>query len=261
MHRYTTFYTLVLSIAFPSCSDRDHLEKGFPVPSSDERQGSAEANGLNRDSLKFPTRPSNVLLTGIPSVRLTTVYKVNYRKDDSSSFIGSNNRHYTYDEDEYSPSNNWNGHIMPGFEAVYGYNLVSISHYDIATNKQKLFFEKPVLIKTLYYPSFSSDTLNSLPVSRSYFIVTAYDEDTNKDGLIDIRDLRRIHLFNVNGERQGPLVPENYSVIKSEYDPGNDLMFVFAQLDADGNGRRNEEEPIHIHWIDLKDPSRTGRHY
>ncbi len=261
MNRSAAFCALSFAIAFTSCSDRDHLEKGFPVPSSDEQQGSAEVNGLNRDSLKFPTRPSNVLLTGIPSVRLTTVYKVNYRKDDSSTFIGSNNYHYRYDEDEGSLSNNWNGHIMPGFEAVYGYNLVSISHYDIAANKPRLFFDKPVLIKTLYYPSFSSDTLNSVPVSRSYFMATAYDDDTNKDGLIDIRDLRRMHLFNLNGERQGYLVPEIYSVIKSEYDPGNDLMFVFAQLDANGNGRRDEQEPIHIHWIDLKDPSRTGRQY
>lgn len=259
MNRLAPKAVLWSFLAFTSCSNNDHLEKGFPVPSSDEAQGSTEANGLSGDSLKFPTRPSNVLLTGIPSVRLTTVYKVNYSKEDSSTFIGSNNYHYRYDED--SRSNNWNGHIMPGFEAVYGYNLVSISHYDITANKQKLFFEKPVLIKTFYYPSFSSDTLNSLAVSRSYFMATAYDNDTNKDGLIDIKDLRRMHLFNLNGERQGYLVPENYSVIKSEYDPANDFMFVFAQLDANGNGRRDDEEPIHIHWIDMKDPSKTGRQY
>ena len=261
MDRSATSCVVVISLALAGCSDRDHLEKGFAVPSSDEQPGSTEAHGLNRDSLTFPTRPSNVLLTGIPSVRLTTVYKVNYRKDDSTSFIGSNNHHYRYDEDEQSPANNWNGHIIPGFEAVYGYNLVSISHYDIAADTQKLFFEQPVLIKTLYYPSFSSDTLNNAPVSRSYFMVSAYDEDTNKDGYIDIRDLRRIHLFNVHGDQQGHLVPPNYSVIKSEYDPGNDFMFVFAQLDANGNGRRDDEEPIHIHWIDLKDPSKTGRKY
>lgn len=261
MNRFATLAVLMFFLSFTSCSDSDHLEKGFPVPTSDEQEGSTEANGLNRDSLKFPTRPSNVLLTGIPSVRLTTVFKVNYRKDDSSTFIGSNNYHYRYEGEEGSLSNNWNGHIMPGFEAVYGYNLVSISHYDIAANKQRLFFEKPVLIKTLYYPSFSTDTLNGVPVSRSFFMATAFDDDTNKDGLIDIKDLRRMHLFNLSGERQGYLVPENYSVIKSEYDPANDLMFVFAQLDANGNGKRDDEEPIHVHWIDLKDPSKTGRQY
>lgn len=43
--------------------------------------------------------------------------------------------------------------------------------------------------------------------------------------------------------------------------PGNDLLFVFAQLDANGNGRRDDEEPVHFHWIDLKDPTRKGRLY
>jgi hypothetical protein len=254
-------FLTALALVTTSCSDHDALEKGFPVSASDEHGDKDGTKGLSRDSLIFPTRPSNVLLTGIPNIRLTTVYKVNYSKKDSSSFIGSNNYHYDHDREEYAHSNRWNGHIIPGFEAVYGYNLVSISHYDIATNEQKPFFARPVLIKTLYYPSFSSDTLNNAPVSRVYFMVTAYDEDTNKDGYIDIKDLRRMHLFNRNGERLGHLVPANYSVFKSEYDSGNDLLFVFAQLDANGNGSRDEQEPIHIHWVDLKDPARTGRQY
>ena len=50
-------------------------------------------------------------------------------------------------------------------------------------------------------------------------------------------------------------------MLGSDYDQANDLMFVFAKLDENGNGRADESEPIHIHWIDLKDPQRTGRLY
>jgi hypothetical protein len=32
---------------------------------------------------------------------------------------------------------------MPGFEAVYGYNLVNISHFDVTTSQQKLLYERP----------------------------------------------------------------------------------------------------------------------
>jgi hypothetical protein len=63
-----------------------------------------------------------------------------------------------------------------------------------------------------------------------------------------------MHLFDVNGVRQKDPVPDHYSVLSSEYDPGNDRMTVFAALDADRNGRREDAEPVHIHWIDLKDP-------
>jgi hypothetical protein len=88
-----------------------------------------------------------------------------------------------------------------------------------------------------------------------------YNEDTNKDGFINLSDLRRIYLFSLKGELQKALVPENYSVYKSEYDAKNDLLFVFAQLDANDNGSRDESEPTHVFWIDLKNPTKTGRQF
>lgn len=253
--------TIAMAALFTNCSGPGLEEKGFRVDPSSRQDGAEQPNGLSRDSLKFSTRPSNVLLTGVPHIRLTTVYKVNHRKDDSSTFIGSNNFHYRYDDSEGNPRNRWHEHLMPGIEAVYGYNLVNIAHFDVNTGLQKLFYERPVLIKTLYYPSFTNDTLNGVPVSRSHFLVTVFDDDTNKDGYINPRDLRRIHLFDVNGQRLKAPIPENYSVFSSEYDPANDRMYVFAKLDANNDGRVDEDEPVHIYWIDLKDPLRSGRLY
>jgi hypothetical protein len=255
--------TCLLCLSFvyflSGCSRQKLEEKGFKVSFTRDEYETVPA-GLKRDSLQFETRPGNVLLTGISNVRLTPVYKINFNKD-SVRFTGSNNFHTTYEESENDKANNWNNHLVPGIEAAYGYNLVNVSHYDISQNRQKNFFEKPVLIKTLYYPAFSKDTLNFKPVSRASFIVSVYNDDTNKDGFINLKDLRRLYLFNSVGEKQQVLVPENYSVFKSEYDPGNDLMFVFAQLDENKNGARDEAEPVHIFWIDLNNPLRTGRQY
>jgi len=58
-----------------------------------------------------------------------------------------------------------------------------------------------------------------------------------KMALFNIKDLRRLYLFNINGERKKALIPEEYSVFKSEYDSDNDFMFVFAQLDSNSNGK------------------------
>ncbi len=256
-----TIFTLTLVYLMTSCSNRKFEEKGFQVSPASDNSENNQADGLNRDSLKIDTQPSSVLLTGVPNVRLTTIYKVNVNKKDNSTFIGSDSFHYRYEEAEGNKGNNWNNNLMPGFEAVYGYNMVNISHYDIKENKQKKFFEKPVLVKTLYYPTFSKDTLNHKPVNREYFIISVYNDDTNKDGFVNLKDLRRLYLFNINGERQKSLIPENYSVLKSEYDSDNDFMYVFAQLDSNNNGRKDEGEPIHIFWIDLKDPNKTGRQY
>lgn len=256
-----TIFTLTLVYLMTSCSNGKLDEKGFQVSSSSDNTKDEQANELNSDSLKIDTRPSSVLLTGLSNIRLTTIYKVNLNKRNNSTFIGSNSFHYRNEEIEGSKGNNWHNNLMPGLEAVYGYNMVNISHYDIKTNKQKYFFEKPVLVKTAYYPTFNKDTLNYKPVNRNYFMVSVYNDDTNKDGFINLKDLRRFYLFDINGERQMALIPENYSIIKSEYDPENDFMYVFAQLDSNSNGKIDEGEPIHIFWINLNDPSKTGREY
>lgn len=239
------------------------LEKGFQVDSNSDPTLNEGSTGLNRDSLQLETRPGSVLLTGEPKVRLTTVFKVNVNRRDNSTFIGSNAAHYRYEdeEEERAAGNNWNHNLMPGVAAVYGYNMVNVAHYDVKENRQTLFFDKPALIKTLYYPSFSKDTLNHQPVQRDWFIVSVYDDDTNKDGFVNLKDLRRLYLFDINGKKQKALIPENYSVFQSEYDPANDRMYVFAQLDSNNNGQRDENEAVHIFWIDLKDPNRTGRMY
>jgi len=262
MKNLKTILALALVIVFAGCRNHKPEEKGFQVSSTTENtEDRDDDNGLHRDSMKIVTRPGSILLTGTSNIRLTTVFKVNINKRDNSSFIGSNCFHNRYEETEGVSANNWNNHIMPGLEAVYGYNIVNVSLYNISENKQKNLFDKPVLVKTLYFPSYQTDTLNFKPVNRNYIIVTVYNDDTNKDGFINLKDLRRMYLFNINGEKQKALIPENYSVIKSEYDPGNDFMFVYAQPDINGNGQKDDSEPVHIFWIDLKNPDRTGRQY
>ena len=103
--------------------------------------------------------------------------------------------------------------------------------------------------------------MNSKIVKRNYFLVSVYNDDTNKDGFINLKDLRRFYLFDNNGEKQKQLIPANYSVFKSEYDSDNDFMFVFARLDKNNNGQIDDNEPINIFWVDLKDPTKTGQQY
>lgn len=254
----TITLSLLLFFALTSCGDKLE-QKGFAVtPTRDA--GETAVDGISKDSLTFPTRPSNVLLTGNPLYRLVTLYKVNFTKD-STTFIGSNDFHYNYESIAESNGNQWNNNYLPGLEALYGYNLVNVSHFDMETQKQKLFFERPVLLKTLYYPSFSKDTLNYKPVSRNYFMVSVYDEDTNKDGFINAKDLRRFYSFDIHADNKKPIVPKNYSVYKSEYDPANDFVYIFAKLDSNNNGQVDELEPISIFWVDLKNPERTGKQY
>ncbi len=251
-------FLLTVFSGLTGCGDKLE-QKGFAVTSIRNKE-EPKVDGISKDSLIFPTRPSNVLLTGNQKYRLVSIYKVNFNKD-STTFIGSNDFHYNYENIGETNGNQWNNNYLPGLEAVYGYNLVNVSHFDIESQKQKLFFERPVLIKTLYYPAFSKDTLNYMPINRNYFLISVYDEDTNKDGFINMNDLRRFYSFDINADNKKPIVPTNYSIYKSEYDPANDLVYIFAKWDKNKNGQIDELEPVNIFWVDLKNPERTGIQY
>ena len=251
---------ILLGFVIQSCDNNKLEKKGFQVSEISENNEGEKVVGLPIDSLILETRPKNVLLTKHSIHRLTPIYKVNYDKKTGRPFTGSNSFHWTWDNDD-SDGNNWNENFMPGFSAVYGYNFVNVSHFDNETNLQNEFFDKPVLIRTLYYPAFSRDTLNFQPVERNYYMVSVYDDDSNNDGFINAKDLRRFYLFDINGKLKRELVPKNYSVMSSEYDPENDFMYVFAKFDQNENGQMEEEEQTHIFWIDLKNPELSGIQY
>lgn len=258
MNKY--FIIGLFSLLLFSCSDNKFGKKGFQVSEITEDESGKKVVGLQIDSLKLETRPRNVLMTFNKAHRLMPIYKVNYNKKTKKPFVGSNAYHTRW-EDEYEEGNNWNHNFMPGFEAIYGYNFINISHYNNETKIENKLFDKSVLIKTLYYPAFSKDTLNFEPVKRDFYMVSVYDEDSNKDGFINVKDLRRFYYFDINGQNKKAFIPKDYSVISSEYDSANDLMYVFAKKDKNQNGQMESNEPTDIFWIDLKNPENIGIQY
>ncbi len=251
---------LTLGISLLSCSDNKIEKKGFQVSQISEDENGKKVVGLNIDSLKFETRPRNVLLTNSTAHRLTPIYKVNYNKKSKKPFTGTTHFHTNW-SNEKDKGNNWNNNFMPGFEAIYGYNFINISHYNNTTKTENKLFDKPVLIKTFYYPAFSKDTLNFKPINREYYMVSTYDEDSNNDGFINVKDLRKLYHFDINGKNKRSLLPKGYSVMSSEYDLANDFMYVFAKKDTNTNGQMESHEPTTIFWIDLNNPKNTGVQY
>jgi hypothetical protein len=252
--------TFCLGLLIVSCSDNNYDKKGFQVNEISEDENGQKIIGLEMNTEKLETRPRNVLLTNNTNHRLTPIYKVNYDKKTNKPFTGSNSYHTTWN-DNYSQGNNWNQNFMPGFEAIYGYNFVNISHYNHETKVENKLFKKPVLIKTFYYPTFSKDTLNFEPVKRDFYMVSVYDEDSNKDGFINTKDLRKLYMFDIEGKNKKSIIPEDYSVMSSEYDSANDYMYVFAKKDKNKNGQMESNEPTDIFWVDLKNPENNGKQY
>lgn len=200
------------------------------------------------------TTPKTVVLTGLNQHRLVTIYKTIKKKSNEYSIRKS---YFYYDEGSDERAQFY----MPGIDLIFGYNLLNIAHYDLTSEKLNYLFDRPVLVKSLYYPSFKQDSLNKKPINRDYYLVSVYDTDTNLDTLINNKDLRRFYHFNASASEKTMVIPANYSAVKSEYDSKNDVMYIFARHDANTNGRIDENEPTHIFWISLKTPGVAKRLY
>lgn len=250
---------LVALFIAAGCSE-PKVEKGFPVSDPVDEEGKP-IDGFAHDSLKMATRPGPVLLTTHPRHRLMAIMKVNINRKKNTRWTGNILNHFNSYPQTRHGKNRWHGNFLPGLETSYGFNFVNVAHFDTATKSANNLFQNHVLIRTLYYPAYTNDTLNGKPVLRDYYLVSVYNQDTNKDGYINLSDLRRFYRFDLQGENRAPLLPENYSVLSCQYDSDNDYLYLKAQLDENSNGQRDVGEPRHVFWVNLANPAENGRLY
>lgn len=256
-------FSLLIVFCF-SCSSKRTDTKDEQIVAintiEDETPNDSASNSIsgNVAMSQIPTFPNNIILTGLVNHRLVSIYK--QRQQGNTTIVDDIRQKVSYSEYEGSDNVEYT-HYMPGIDILSGYKLLNISHYDFTLEKQNLFFNKPVLIKTLYYPSFEQDSINKIAVNRNYYLVSVYDEDTNKDTVINKKDLRHFYYFDETATTKTILLPKDYSVMRSQYDYGKDIMYLFAKLDVNKNGIIDKNEPLHIFWIDLKNPQKGKRLY
>ena len=203
------------------------------------------------------SKPGRVHKTYHNEHRIIPVFRIDIDEKGNEEYAGSSYFHTSWHFDD--SINAWHNHFMPGLSAISGYNMTNVADFNATTSKTTDFFKKNVLINTVYFPASIQDTLNNKVVKRDYYLVSAYDEDTNKDSIINHKDLRRFYHFDLNARKKTTLIPKNYSVLSSQYDYRNDFMYVKAKKDTNGNGNRDVTEPIHIFWLDMKTPKPAKR--
>lgn len=249
--------TLALTGLTQSCTNRKEKQAEEQIAANDSENNSPKTDSTinsvsgNLTMKQISTYPSEVILTGLSNHRLVSIYKTRQKTNSRDNIISK----FSYDSDESGEESY--EHFMPGIDILFGYNLLNIAHYGMKTEKGNFLFGHPVLIKTLYYPSFNQDSLDKKPINRSYYLISVYDEDTNKDTLINKKDLRRFYQFDSTGINKIQIIPKDYSVIRSQYDSKNDAMYIFARHDENKNGTQDEAEPIHVFWFNLKNPDKA----
>lgn len=247
-------HLFILSLIVSCGRDRPQPEEELRVPAVtyETVPDSMLSNAFHAGDTVAST-PYNVILTGLPSERLTTFYR------KGANVSAARSKRYSSYYDYEDTNDGVEEHFMPGIDLLYGYNLVNIGHYNMSSERFRYLFEQPVLVKSLYYPAFVQDSLDKKPINRDYFLISAYTHDSNGDSLINRNDLRGFFWFNADCSVREQLLPSEYSVVRSQYDKGNDVMYLFARLDKDGNGQIDKGDPMHVFWISLKKPEKAKR--
>jgi hypothetical protein len=254
---YCTAGWISALVLIVSCGLKEENAADEQIAASDGDSVVADADSVmnsisgNVTMNQISTFPSRVILTGLSGHRLVSVYKSRQKPGLGENVFSeySSGRDYANDEQQ--------DHFMPGIDILFGYNLLNIAHYDMKTEKGNFLFSHPVLVKTVYYPSFVPDSIDKKPVRRNYYLISVYDQDTNKDTLINKNDLRRFYHFDSTGTVKTQLIPAEYSVTRSQYDPDNDVMYVFARHDENKNGMQDDSEPVRVFWFSLQSPGKA----
>jgi hypothetical protein len=219
----------------------------------DISQGLDTKNSQN----SLTSAPNEIILTGMNDVRLFSIYQIH----------ANSNKNILYDEgttynnsEEIEEEDNFK-YFMPGIDIIKGYNLINIGHYSVSKDTLTYFFDKPVLVKTLYFPGLRPDSLLGKAAKRNFFLVSAYTKDSNKDSLINNKDLRQFYFINADNSQKLELLPDNTSAIRSLYDYKNDFMFIHARIDLNKDGAASPLEPVSIYLLDLKMPTQVKRVY
>lgn len=249
--RFSKFLFITFSSILLSCNDRTPKEKEQSLSLADIDTTISAGLKSNNSFTQLNATPNAIILTGLPNVRLISIYKIPNNGDKNILYDEGT----TYDERDENEFNEVNyRYYMPGIDIIRGYNLVNIAHYQSDKDSLSYFFNRPVLIRTLYFPGVKNDSLEKNPVFRNFFLVSVYESDTNNDSLINNKDLRRLYFINETNSEKISLLPENFSTIRSTYDYKRDIMFIHARNDKNKNGKAEKDEPVSIFMLDLKNP-------
>jgi len=106
--------------------------------------------------------------------------------------------------------------------------------------------DKPVLIQTATYLRSVSDK-----VKQQIMVYTLVDTDTNKDGKLDVNDIKSIYLSEISGERFTKISTDFQELIDWNLIESRNCLYFRTIEDTNKNGKFDKNDSIHYHFVDF----------
>lgn len=106
--------------------------------------------------------------------------------------------------------------------------------------------DKPVLILTATYLKSVADKTNN-----QILVFTMMDMDTNKDGKLDISDIKALYLSDISGEKFTKISTDFQELIDWKLIPSKNRLYFRTVEDTNKNGEFDKNDVVNYYYIDL----------
>jgi hypothetical protein len=113
------------------------------------------------------------------------------------------------------------------------------------TGEQRLLLRMPAVLASLNLPD-AQCAQGEGNVPCGMLLWTLFDQDTNRDGVLNARDASRLYASDLAGDHFHALSPEGARVQSWQWDAHADELFFNARRDTNGDGAINDEDSAEL---------------
>ena len=124
--------------------------------------------------------------------------------------------------------------------------LQNLKFQKIDSDSIRKLTDKRVLIQTATYLKSVSDKTNN-----QIMVYTMVDMDTNKDGKLDISDIKALYLSEISGERFTKISSDFQELIDWKLIGSNNRLYYRTVEDTNKNGEFDKKDVVNYYYIDL----------
>ena len=128
---------------------------------------------------------------------------------------------------------------------ITGY-LQNLKFQRVDSDSIKALTDKPVLIQTATYLKTVSDQINN-----QIMVYTMVDMDTNKDGKLDVSDIKALYLSSISGDKFTKVSADFQELIDWDLIESKNRLYFRTVEDTNKNGRFDSKDVVHYNYIDL----------
>jgi hypothetical protein len=226
-------YFVLIVLIFNSCKDEQEQPKVIYSDSQKVTESKIDTTSIKIADLPIFIEGTNYLLHPIGDVR---VYGGSRSYGSGSSSIS------------FSISNYSRFELTGYLENVRFQHKDSTSFYSLTENS--------IQIQTVTYPqSFSESS------KKQILVYTLTDEDTNRDGKIDSKDIKSLYVSQINGSDFTKLSPDFQEVIDWNIIVVQGKLYFRTIEDINKNGAFDKNDTVHYYFVNLLDKEWVAMEY